>query len=62
MKIYSEKLLEIEKRVEEMAIENDYARKRLELDLVCIYVRELEDKVERLQKEKLQLLNNKLKR
>ena len=61
MKIYSEKLLEIEKRVEEMAIENDYARKRLELDLVCIYVRELEDKVERLQKEKLQLLNNKLK-
>jgi len=61
MKIYSEKLLEIEKRVEEMAIENDYARKRLELDLVCIYVRELEDKVEKLQKEKLQLLNNKLK-
>jgi len=46
MKIMSEKLEEIRKRVEDMAIENDYSRKNLELDLVCIYVRELEAKLE----------------
>lgn len=46
MKIKSEKLEEIRERVESMAIENDYARKNLELDLVCIYVRELESKLE----------------
>lgn len=61
MRIKSEKLEEIRDRVDGMAIENEYSKLRIELDLTCIYVRELEDKVERLQKEKLQLLNNKLK-
>lgn len=46
MKIYSEKLEEIRERVESMAIENDYARKNLEFELVVGYVFELEQRLE----------------
>ena len=61
MNIIDPDLKRIEDRVQSMGIEDDFNRVNLELQMVCAEYLELKRKVEKLQKEKLQLLNNKLK-
>lgn len=50
MNIINPEIKKIKDRVEQMAIDNDYSRVNLELQLVCNYVLELEHKL-KLEKE-----------